>query len=38
MAIEEYEGIVQTCSHFSQLDVFEHGKEIDLLFLWLSLL
>jgi hypothetical protein len=24
MAIEEYEGVVWTCSHFPQVDVFEH--------------
>jgi hypothetical protein len=27
MAIEEYEGVVWTCSHFSQVDVFEHVIE-----------
>jgi hypothetical protein len=27
MAIEEYEGVVWTCSHFPQVDVLEHVVE-----------
>jgi hypothetical protein len=27
MAIEEYKGVVWTCSHFSQVDMFEHVVE-----------
>jgi hypothetical protein len=30
MAIEEYEGVVWTCSHFPQVDVFAHVvKDVD---------